>query len=60
MSTDITINKPEPFVPEKRLELFNRTTDVNLTIKALEAGKTVLITAFYSNGLILLKALQTI
>jgi len=59
MTTDISINKPEPFVPEKRLELFNRATDIPLTIKALEAGKTVLITAFYSNGLVLLKALQS-
>ncbi|MBQ0768871.1 MAG: 50S ribosomal protein L11 methyltransferase [Bizionia sp.] len=58
MTTDITINKPAPFVPEKRLELFNRATDIKLTIKALEAGKPVLITAFYSNGLDLLKALQ--
>ena len=58
MITDINVNKPEPIVSEKQLELFNRTTDVKLTIKMLEAGKSVLITAFYSNGLLLLKELQ--
>lgn len=58
MNTDIAINKPEPIVSEKRLALFNRTTDIKLTIKTLEAGKSVLVTAFYSNGLLLLKELQ--
>lgn len=59
MITSIDINKPEPIiVSRKQLELFNRTTDVKFTIKALEAGKPVLITAFYSNGLLLLKELK--
>ncbi|MDW5289138.1 methyltransferase [Formosa sp. PL04] len=59
MLTDIKVNKPEPIsVSGKPLTYFNRTTDVKLTIKALEAGKSVLITAFYSNGLLLLKALK--
>ncbi|RMA64807.1 methyltransferase [Ulvibacter antarcticus] len=58
MSTDINLSKPEPIILNKQLELFNRTSDVKLTIKALEAGKPVLITEFYSNGLLLLKALK--
>ena len=58
MITDIDVNKPEPIVSGKPLELFNRATDVKLTIKVLEAGKPVLITAFYSNGLLLLKELH--
>ena len=58
MITDINVNKPEPIVSEKQLDLFNRATDVKATIKTLEAGKYVLITAFYSNGLSLLEALQ--
>jgi hypothetical protein len=58
MITDINVNKPEPIVNEKQLELFNRATNVKQTIKALEAGKPVLITEFYSNGLLLLKELQ--
>ncbi len=58
MITDIDTNKPEPIVFEKQLEFFDRATDVRLTIKALEAGKPILITAFYSNGLLLLKALK--
>tara|TARA_R110002073_G_scaffold4213_1_gene27930 strand:- start:69608 stop:70672 length:1065 start_codon:yes stop_codon:yes gene_type:complete len=59
MSTNITINKPAPIEPGKNLALFNRATDIKTTIKALEAGKPVLITAFYSNGLLLLKELHT-
>ncbi len=58
MITDINVNKPEPIVYGKQLELFNRTTDVKLTIKVLEAGKPVLITDLYSNGMLLLKELQ--
>jgi hypothetical protein len=58
MIADIDINKPEPIVSEIHLELFNRDSDVKLTIETLEAGKPVLITAFYSNGLLLLKELQ--
>lgn len=58
MITDININKPEPILSGKQLESFDRTTDVKLTIKLLEAGNPILITAFYSNGLLLLKELQ--
>lgn len=58
MTTDIAINKPEPFVFEQPLRVFNSSANVRLTIKALEAGKPILITAFYSNGLLLLKALE--
>ena len=58
MMTDLKINKPEPIVSDKQLELFNSTSEVKGTINALEAGKPVLITAFYSNGLSLLKELQ--
>ena len=58
MITDLNINRPEPIVDEKQLELFNRATDVKRTIKELVAGKPVLITEFYSNGLLLLEELQ--
>jgi methylase of polypeptide subunit release factors len=58
MITDSDLNKPEPINSEKDLELFNSESDVKLTIEALEAGKPVLITALYSNGLLLLKALH--
>ena len=58
MITDINVNKPTPILSEKQLELFNRATDVKHTIKVLEAGNPVLITEFYSNGLILLKELH--
>lgn len=58
MTTDIIINKPEPIASEKQLELFNRSSAIKPTIKTLEAGKLVLITEFYSNGLLLLKELE--
>ena len=45
MTRDLNVNKPKPIVPPKQLEVFNRSTDAKLTIKALEAGKAVLITA---------------
>ena len=58
MNTDIAINRPKPFAFKQPLRVFNSTIDIKLTIKALEAGKEVLITKFYSNGLTLLKALD--
>ena len=58
MTTDILVNKPEPFVFEQPLKVFNSSTDVKLTIKALEAGKRILIKTLYSNGLLLLKELE--
>jgi len=58
MPTDIQINKPAPIESDEQLELFDRDTDIKLAIQALEAGKPLLITAFYSNGLSLLKGLQ--
>ncbi len=59
MITDIKINRPEPIVSGKHSELFDSVADVQRTIKALEAGKSVLITEFYSDGLSLSKALKT-
>ena len=58
MRTDLEVNRPEPIVSEQHLDLFYRATNVKQTIKALEAGNPVLITAFYSNGLLLLLELQ--
>ncbi len=58
MSTDIKANKPDPISPPEKLETFNREADVQLTIKALEAGESILITEFYNNGSVLLKELQ--
>ncbi|WP_308993807.1 methyltransferase [Mariniflexile litorale] len=59
MIIDLNVNKPEPIVVSgKQVELFNRATDIKLTIKVLEAGNHILITAFYSDGLLLLKKLQ--
>ncbi|QXP61263.1 methyltransferase [Olleya sp. HaHaR_3_96] len=56
--TALDLNKPEIIVSDKQLMLFSKGTDIKLTIKTLEAGHPVLITAFYSNGLTLLKELK--
>ncbi|MCL5127561.1 methyltransferase [Algibacter sp. L4_22] len=58
MITDIIVNKPEPFFSEQPLPQFNRSINVARTIRGLEAGKPIMITEFYSNGLQLLKELQ--
>ena len=51
--TDININKPEPISIDKEAIEFKFGTDIRATIKALEAGKSILITEYYSNGLTL-------
>ena len=59
MITHKDINTPTPILSSKaQLELFSRASDVKGTIRSLESGRPVLITAFYSNGLTLLKELQ--
>jgi len=58
MSLHLTVNKPEPIVSGKKLAVFSRNTDIKVTIRSLENGKPVLIGAFYSDGLLLLKELQ--
>lgn len=58
MNTDLQVNKPAPYVTGKRLEIFNRSTEIKKTIQALEAGKPVLIEDLYSNGVLLIKELQ--
>lgn len=58
MIADIIVNKPTPFVPKKQLKLFDSTKDFKYTIKALEAGKPILIAGLYSDGLRLFKALK--
>jgi hypothetical protein len=58
MTATIKINKPEPIASSKPTVVFDGTTDSKVSIEALEAGKQVLITAFYSNGLLLLKELK--
>lgn len=57
--SEIKINKPDVTIhPPQKLVPFSRSADVELTIEALEAGQTVLITEFYNNGLALLKELH--
>jgi len=59
MIPEININKPKAITSYgKELKLFNRSSNIRLTINALEAGKPVLISAFYSNGLLLLKEIH--
>ena len=58
MITDIEINKPEPIASGGQMETF-KGTDPKQAIEVLESGNPVLIKGFYSNGLSLLKELQT-
>ncbi len=58
MSTAIQVNKPEPITNGKQVVVFDNDTDVKKTIRTLEAGKPIVISGFYSNGLVLLKALK--
>ncbi|PTL99021.1 MAG: methyltransferase type 11 [Bacteroidetes bacterium] len=58
MSTDIKVNKPQPFSPQEEMATYNRGTDIQSIIKVLEEGNPVLITEFYNNGSVLLKELQ--
>jgi len=60
MISDIQIIKPEPITPEHHIDLFDRSSDIEETIRILEAGKFVLVSSFYSNGLMLLKGLKTL
>lgn len=52
--TDIHVNKPKPILLTAQVQSFNRGSDVGLTIKDLEAGKLIVISDFYTDGLSLL------
>lgn len=54
MSTDIKINKPEPLAIDKKSIPYKDGDEVRGAIKALEAGKYILIEDFYHSGLALL------
>ncbi|PQJ73221.1 methyltransferase [Polaribacter butkevichii] len=58
MSAKLKINKPTPIRPGEELLKFDSHTDVRETLYAMRDGKSVLITEFYSNGMLLLKELQ--
>ena len=58
MNSEIEVNKPSPIELEKETVPFKRGTDIQATIAALEAGKSVLITEFYNNGLALLQEIK--
>ncbi|AUC22989.1 methyltransferase type 11 [Polaribacter sejongensis] len=58
MSSALKINKPTPIHPGDDLIKFDSNTDVRETLYAMREGQSVLITEFYSNGMLLLKELQ--
>ena len=59
MIEEIVVKKPEPMTIGGEAELFNKDSDIQETIDALERGETVLIKELYSNGLSLLRELHT-
>ena len=58
MNSEMQIHKPTPIFPGEELIRFDSNTDVRETLYAMKAGKAVLITEYYSNGMLLLKELQ--
>ena len=59
MSTEFKVNRPSPITVDQELEVFNRYADAKETIKGLEAGIPVLVNGFYSNGMTLIREVQT-
>lgn len=57
-NSDLTLNKPKPFEVSGKITTFKRGDDAQLAIKALEAGKPILIIEYYNNGLALVNELQ--
>lgn len=53
------LNRPEPIEIKDQPLTFNKESDVLTTIKALVAGDYVVVEGVYSNGLLLLKELNT-
>ena len=58
-STPLELNRPEPVEVTKQPLIFDKDANVLTAIKALQAGEYVLIEGLYSNGLQLLKELNT-
>ena len=58
MIPEISIHKPKPVSEKKGILLYERATDLKPILSALEADKQVLISAFYSDGLALLRELK--
>jgi len=59
MITNIEVNKPEPITTKKKITSFKHGTNIQDTIKELEAGNPILIIEFFYNGLSLLRELKT-
>jgi 16S rRNA G966 N2-methylase RsmD len=58
MTEALQVNKPTPIIAEEKLIQFDSTSDARETIYAMKDGSAVLITEFYSNGMLLLKELH--
>lgn len=59
INTDIKVNRPESIDPLIETDYFAQDTDIQKTIQELCEGRHVLIEKVYSNGLKLLKGLQS-
>ncbi len=54
----LEVNRPSPIVWEKQLTKFSRNSDIAELIQELETGNPILISTYFSDGLILLEALK--
>ncbi|WP_411893706.1 methyltransferase [Winogradskyella sp. A2] len=58
MITEIEVNKPEPIAINEKRKIYNQGTEVELTIKALKKGESIIINDFYNDGISLLQDLH--
>jgi len=58
LSSTISPSRPAPILGEVEVFPFSRHTDLHLALENLNAGHYVLITDYYSSGLLLLNALK--
>ncbi|WP_299766567.1 50S ribosomal protein L11 methyltransferase [uncultured Dokdonia sp.] len=58
MTKDLQIHRPAPITIQKNATVFDNEADSKKAINVLESGNHIVISGFYSNGLLLLKALK--
>ncbi|MDO9511393.1 MAG: methyltransferase [Bacteroidales bacterium] len=56
----IKVNRPEPIIGDIEVVIFSRKGDPKVAVNALMAGNFVLVTDFYSSGLLLLNELKVL
>jgi len=55
---ELQVNKPTLFKTDKTIEKFNRNSDLAQLVEELEVGNPILISTYFSDGLLLLEEIQ--